>query len=136
MSQHLLFYDGECGLCDHFVQFVLRIDQKGKFLFAPLQGDTACDVLKDLPEEIKQADSLVLVENYHSSNQKIWILGKGALRVAWLLGGCWKIIGWISFLPSFLYDWCYRLVAKNRHRLFSKDSCLIPDPSNKLRFLP
>jgi len=135
VAQHLLFYDGECGLCDHLVQFVLRVDHKGQFLFAPLQGETAGIELKDVPDTFKQADSLILIENYQQPNAAMRIYGKGAFRVAWLLGGWWKLLGWISFLPAFLYDWGYRLVAKNRHRLFSKDSCKIPDPSQKKRFL-
>lgn len=135
-SQHLLFYDGECGLCDHIVQFVLRIDTDQKFLFAPLQGETARKELKALPEEIKNADSLVLIENFETPQSRIWIYGKGAFTIFWLLGGWWKLIGWISYLPAFLYNWGYWIVAKNRHRLFSKDSCRIPDPSQKMRFLP
>src|ERR1044071_1912288 len=33
-----LYYDGECGLCDQFVQFVLRHDHRGYFQFATLQS--------------------------------------------------------------------------------------------------
>jgi len=136
MARHLLFYDGECGLCDHLVQFVLRVDRREQFLFAPLQGETAGSELKDVPGIVKQADSLILIENYQKPDAAMWIYGKGVFRVAWLLGGWWKLLGWVSFLPAFLYDWGYHLVAKNRHRLFSKDSCKIPDPSEKIRFLP
>lgn len=28
------------------------------------------------------------------------------------------MIGSLSFLPAFLFDWGYRLIAKNRHRFF------------------
>lgn len=136
MSQHLLFYDGECGLCDHIVQFVLKIDTHQQFLFAPLQGETAKKWLADLPEQVKNADSLILIENFQTPKPKIWIYGKGALTVFWLIGGWWRLIGLIAFLPAFLYDWGYWLIAKNRHRLFSRDSCLLPDPKQKKRFLP
>ena len=39
-GQHLLLYDGVCGLCDHLVQFVLAHDRRGVFDFAPLQSAT------------------------------------------------------------------------------------------------
>jgi predicted DCC family thiol-disulfide oxidoreductase YuxK len=39
-GQHLLLYDGVCGLCDHLVQFVLAHDPRGVFDFAPLQSAT------------------------------------------------------------------------------------------------
>lgn len=132
MGKHLVFYDGSCGFCDHAVQFVLKHDQKEDFVFAPLQGTTAKSFLKEVPPE----DSLVLIENYKSQTHSIYQLGKGAFRILWLLGGMWVLLGWIAFLPSFLYDWGYRLIARNRHRFFSKDVCPLPNPKQKDRFLP
>ncbi len=134
--QHLLFYDGECGLCDHLVQFVLKVDKQKAFAFAPLQGQTAKKYLEKLPNEVKTADSLILIENYRSSDSKILIYGKGAFRTLWLVGGIWVLFGWISFLPPCLYNWAYFLVAKNRHRLFSKNYCRLTDFSENSRFLP
>lgn len=135
MAKHLMFYDGECGLCDHAVQLLLRIDKQQKFIFAPLKGLTAATILKDLPAELKGADSLILVQNYLEVNQKFYILGQGVLRICWLLGGWWQLLGWISFLPGFLYNWIYRLVARNRHRFFTTQ-CILPDLEQKERFLP
>lgn len=132
---HLVFYDGHCGLCDQVVQRLLKADKRCIFLFAPLQGSTAAQMLKDLPYEMKGIDSLVLIEDYQLPTQRYYALGKGALRIAWLLGGWWRMLGWISFLPAWLYNWAYRLVALNRHRLFAHPSCVIPDPKQKQRFL-
>jgi predicted DCC family thiol-disulfide oxidoreductase YuxK len=133
---HLVFYDGQCGLCDQIVQFLLKSDKHGIFSFAPLQGITANKVLNKLPKEYRSLDSLILVENYQSPNQKFFILGKGALRILWLLGGSWTILGSLSFLPAIIYDWAYRLIAKNRHRLFKQTQCVVPDPKLMGRFLP
>lgn len=129
-SKHLVFYDGNCGLCDHAVQFVLKHDQQGLFAFAPLQGKTAEQLLKTRPE----ADSLILIENFQEPDAQTYILGRGALRILWQLGGLWAIPGAVSFLPVFLYDWGYRLVAKNRHRLFPL-TCTLPKREYKDRFL-
>jgi predicted DCC family thiol-disulfide oxidoreductase YuxK len=133
--KHLLFYDGQCGLCDKMVQWVLERDDDERFAFAPLQGETAKMFLKDLSPELKNLDSLVLVENYQFQ-PKMHVMGKGAFRTLWLLGGLWTLVGWISFLPSFLYDWAYRLVARNRHKLFPTTTCPIPNPATEHRFLP
>lgn len=135
-NRHLVFYDGLCGLCDHMVQLLLKIDKKEQFLFAPLQGNTARSLLAGLTEPFKQLDSLILVENFGRRDQKIYMLGKGVWRIFWLLGGLWKILGAISFLPSFLYDWSYRLIARHRKIFFKNERCIIPSESNKRRFLP
>lgn len=135
MANHLIFFDGECGLCDQIVQIVLKHDHDKQFDFAPLQGSTAAAMLKDLPPKMKSADSLVLIENYKSNHPKTSILGEGALKISWLLGGSWKILGAFWWLPKWSYNWVYRLVAKNRHRLFN-NSCVVPTLEDKDRFLP
>lgn len=129
--KHLLFYDGTCGLCDHAVQFVLKRDKNALFLFAPLQGTTA----KKWIQQPLGEDSLLLIENMNAPNEKRLLLAQGAFRILWLLGGIWALPGLLSFLPGFLFNWAYRLVAKNRHRLFSKEVCILPDPAQRARFL-
>lgn len=133
---HLVFYDGECGLCDWFVQFLLKHDTKERFVFAPLQGETAAQYLQNLPPEIKFTDSLILIENYRSSYPHVFILAKGALRIAWLLGWPWMLLGCLSFLPGWMFNWIYRLVAQNRHYFLADSTCKIPSSDQKERFLP
>lgn len=149
MEKHLVFYDGECGLCDHVVQFLLKRDSAGVFVFAPLQGVTA----HILPPYLQKIDTLVLVENidlsavvrddltqntrtpFPLSQNQLFIQGKAVWRICWLLGGKWTLMGWLNFLPAWVYDWGYRWVAQNRHRFFSQ-SCQLPDEKLRDRFLP
>lgn len=132
--KHLVFYDGACGLCDHIVQFLLKIDKKRNFIFAPLQGKTFINFFKNNSDIYQRTDSLILIENYQTKTQ-IYRYGKGAFRIAWLLGGPWKLIGWIHFLPSLLYDWAYFIIARNRHFFFRNQTCFLPDLNQKDRFL-
>ena len=133
--RHLVFYDGDCGLCDRMVQFVIKHDKKESFVFAPLQGSTAASYLTDLPPEMRFTDSLILIENYRTF-PRVYMLGKGALRILWLLGFPWMILGLLSFLPGWMFDWLYELVAANRHRFFSDQTCVVPSKNQKERFLP
>jgi predicted DCC family thiol-disulfide oxidoreductase YuxK len=134
-NHHLVFYDGQCGLCDAIVHYLIEVDKKKCFHFAPLQGKTAAQLLSALPQRFRQVDSLILIENYQSPNRRIFLFGKGALRICWLLGNVWGIIGALSFLPGFLYNWIYRLVARQRYR-WSAAACKPPLPFNRDRFLP
>lgn len=139
MSQplsHLVFYDGNCGLCDKVVRLLYQEDKKKLFVFAPLQGETASHYLKSLPPEIRFSDSMILIENYKSPLPRIRIYAKAALRIAWLLGWPWILVGWLSILPGWLFDWIYKIIAANRHHLFPNDQCFIPPPDQKQRFLP
>jgi len=137
---HLVFYDGECPLCLNSVKLILKFDSKGEFLFAPLQGTTAKRELVELFAEEPGLDSLVMIENYGGSSvgcpSRIYVQAEGALRIAWYLGGWWRLIGIFSFLPGWMFNWIYRLIAANRYRLFFLDkNCLVQTEKNKDRFL-
>jgi len=130
MPDHLVFYDGNCGFCDRVVQFLMKADKKKRFAFAPFRGEMAKKRLVRLPERVRQADSVILIENYKKEGGKTFIYGKASFRILWHLGGFWKLIGWVGFLPAFLYDWGYRLVAKSRSR-----SCVAVQRGDPDRFL-
>ncbi len=133
MNKHLVFYDGRCGLCDRIVQFILSKDREGRFLFAPLEGETAKKY--HFPPKVKDADSLILIENL-GSDERIYLFSKAAFRIFWHLGGVWRLFGWLGFFPGFIFNWAYHLIAHLRYRLFGKVVCKIPDPDLKDRFLP
>lgn len=129
MNYKIIFYDGDCPLCNRAVRFILREDRQKQFHFAPLNGQTAEKELKDLRLKHPSLDTLVLLEK-----GKKWIEGKAALRILWLIGGKWALIGWLSFLPSPLFDFFYRIIARNRYKLFSGFKPI--DTNVKDRFLP
>jgi predicted DCC family thiol-disulfide oxidoreductase YuxK len=129
--EHVVFYDGECPFCNRSVLFLLSVDKQEIFYFSPLNGETAKDKLQGLHLKNPNLDTLVLLENYQK-NEKIFIEGKAVLRILWLLGGKYALIGWLSFLPSFLFDYVYRIVARYRYRLFTKKGTI---QSTNTRFL-
>ncbi len=128
---HLIFYDGECGLCDAVVQWVLKKDKHKKFVFAPLQGETAKQWLPQPPE----IDSVYLIQNFSDKMPKVYVKSQAAFKILWELGGIFSVPGLFSFLPPFLFDWGYDLVASHRKKWFPPISCVIPNKDNK-RFLP
>lgn len=134
--KHIIFFDGECGLCHQSVRHILSIDQKKIFCFSPLNGSSAKDMLSKKLPSFQTINSLVLVEHFNTSYQKFWIYSKAVFRIYWLLGGKWKILGVFCFFPSFLGDYIYRLIAKHRHRLHLKKSSEIFEKIEKNRFLP
>ena len=45
-SPRIILFDGQCNVCNTFVQFVIRRDPAGKFQFAPLQSEQAARALQ------------------------------------------------------------------------------------------
>lgn len=41
----VLFFDGHCNLCNHTVNWLVKIDQRKRIQFASLQGSTAKELL-------------------------------------------------------------------------------------------
>jgi predicted DCC family thiol-disulfide oxidoreductase YuxK len=59
-----------------------------------------------------------------------------ALHILYRLGGVWRIPALLRWVPKGLRDWVYRLVAKNRYRLFGRlERCMVPTQELKERFL-
>jgi len=53
------------------------------------------------------------------------------------LPGLWRVLSWCRFLPRFVKDPAYFLIARNRYALFGRtDTCLVPDAALVGRFAP
>jgi len=131
-----LFFDGVCNLCNSWVDFLVRRDKRRQFRYAPLQGTTFRAVLAAHPE-LAQVDSLIVVHDRADGTQEIFTLSSGPLFLAGRLGGAWSMARVFLFLPRFLRDAAYRLVARMRYSLFGKrPTCRVPTPAEQALFLP
>lgn len=128
-KETIVYFDGLCGICNGFVDFVLRINKDSSLKFAPLQGQTAA---LHLPiEATKDLKTIVFQKNgttYSKSRAVIEILAAS--------GGLWSLAPILRIVPAFVRDALYDLVAKNRYRLAGKkEECRIPTPQERARFL-
>ena len=127
----ILFFDGVCGLCNRFVDLILKADSRDRFRYAPLQGKTA-QGMPGLRDQVEDPQSFVYLEEdrlYEQSNAVLLALRR--------LGGAWRLIAVLYVFPRPLRDFVYRIVARNRYRWFGKrDACRLPTPEEQDRFLP
>lgn len=133
MKEHIIFFDAECPFCHRAIRHILELDVDRHFLFAPLGGEAAHKILTGPQESLKKANSLVLAENYDSTDRKFWIRSRAVFRIYWIVGHGWELLGILSFLPGWIGDYLYRSFAAHRHQFKLK----IPEePGPKDRFLP
>ena len=132
MEDRVLFFDGECNLCNGAVQFVIRHDKAGVIRFASLQSAAGVAAAAAVCQKCGSVpDSLIFLDK-----GQYFVESDAALRVARYLDGGWRMLQWFRILPRFLRDLVYRLVARHRYRWFGKrDACMIPTPALKQRFL-
>lgn len=127
----VLLFDGVCNYCNRTVNFIIRNNKKATVLFSPLQSDTAKLLLEKygIPAS---ADTIVLIEN-----GKPYLYAKAAIRVCKYLDWPAKALYAFAIVPNFISQPVYKWFARHRYKWFGKkDSCMVPSPSIKDRFLP
>ncbi len=127
----VIFFDGVCGLCNRFVNFVMKHDDKNRFFFSPLQGETAAKILDPLSQNFREWDIV------YSDEEGIHRASDATLKILARMGGWWSAAGVLIHLPRFIRDAVYRYVAANRYKWFGKlDACRAPAENEADRFLP
>lgn len=130
-SSRIVFFDGECVLCNGFLDWMIAIDRSAQLQVAPLQGETAKRLLPPLPHNPEEWSIYFLDETglYAQSEAVVQILRR--------LGGIWTLFSIAGIIPVSLRDMVYRIVASNRYRILGKrDTCRIPSEPERSRFLP
>ena len=131
IEHHTIIFDGVCNLCDSFVHYVIKRDADAVFRFAPLQSDVAQKLLTDHYGKPFGADTIVLIKNGVSYDQS-----DAVLEILTALPRQRFFRGILGVLPRPVRDFLYRVIAKNRYRLFGKkNQCMVPSEDVLDRFL-
>jgi predicted DCC family thiol-disulfide oxidoreductase YuxK len=132
LPPHVLFYDGVCAMCNGIVKAMLRVDQEHVFHFAPLQGETAelaRELFRGFPIEI---ETLVYVRR-----GEVFLRSRAAALAMQQMPYPAKALSWFRFLPAWLTDFFYGIVARTRYRVFGKyNHCPLPPADVRAHFLP
>ncbi|MFD2917733.1 thiol-disulfide oxidoreductase DCC family protein [Psychroserpens luteus] len=131
-NKQLILFDGVCNLCNSSIQYVIKHDEKNLFMFAPLQSNIGQDIINEYKIDPKKTDSILLysIENGLSSKST------AALKVAKHLGFPRNLMSVFFIVPTFIRNWVYDYIAKNRYKWYGKkEACMIPTPELKSKFL-
>ena len=130
-NERIILFDGVCNLCNSSVQFVIKRDKEAKFKFASLQSSSGQALLQKFNLPLDQFNSFIYVHG-----DKVFLRSTGALKILKDLGGFWKLFYGFIIVPRFIRDFVYNYIAQNRYKFFGKrDSCMVPTPDLKKRFL-
>ena len=121
--------DARCALCSRGAAWIARNDKAQEFTIVPAQSDLGQALMLHYGLDPDDPASWLYVENglaYCSLD--------ALMRVGARLGGLWRSLSLLRILPKALQDAMYRLVARNRYRLFgTADLCNLPDPDVQKR---
>lgn len=130
-GKKILLFDGVCNLCDGFVQFVLKRDHKGLFIFASLQSEVGQQLLEKHQVKVQELSTVVLIDGTN-----VYTHSDVPLMVVKDLGSIYALFYPFKILPKQFRNRVYNWVAKNRYRFFGKkEVCMLPKPEWRNRFL-
>ncbi|WP_413568082.1 thiol-disulfide oxidoreductase DCC family protein [Bdellovibrio sp. HCB117] len=128
--RNVVFFDGVCHLCNGFVDAVISRDKTHLFLFAPLQGSTAEELLP--AQDRTDLDTVIYFEK-----GKIYRRSAAVIKILSGLGGFFRIFSLAMIIPGPLRDLIYKYVAKNRYKWFGeREFCRLPTPEERSYLLP
>ena len=135
-GQHLILYDGVCGLCNRWLRHILPRDPIGLFHFASLQSDAGRSLLQQYGRNPDLLDTIYVFVDFKSPSPEILSRARAALFVLGRLDSPWRLLALFRVLPTFVLDAGYAIIARNRYRLFGKsDYCQAPPANQRDRFI-
>lgn len=127
----VIFFDGVCGLCNRFVDWVIARDTLRIFRYATLQGATAAEAGVVDTSSAPTGWTIVLKDE-----DGTWSRSDAVLRIIARIGWLYGFAEILQFCPRSIRDAVYKLVARYRYRIFGKkEACRLPSQSEYELFL-
>lgn len=119
LSQPVLLFDGDCGLCHACVRFLLRQDKTGRLRFAALQSPIVQAFLREQGLPTEDFETLVFVPDWGQRTTGGYLLRtEGVLAACAVAGGRAGWLAKLSIVPRRWRDAAYRALGRSRFRLF------------------
>ncbi|RXK58719.1 thiol-disulfide oxidoreductase DCC family protein [Lacibacter luteus] len=127
----LVLFDGVCNFCNFWIKFALKRDSKGKLKFGSLQGETAQQLLPKFGIDPSIITSVIFIEDGIAYREST-----AALKVSRHLDGGWKLLYALIIIPTFIRDFVYKWIGRNRYKWFGKqESCMLPTAEQRSKFV-
>ena len=102
------------------------------FMFAALQSEVGQQIIKEYNIDTAKTDSILL----YTPEVRISSKSTAALKIAFQLGFPNNLLCVFFIIPPFVRNYVYDYIAKNRYKWYGKkESCMIPTPELKSKFL-
>ena len=125
----IVFYDGDCGLCNTSVQFVLNHEKSNSVYFSAIQSEFTKVFFKS--RGLAQPDFSTF---YFYKEGQIFVKSTAALKLTKYLRFPYSFLQLFLVLPSFIRNLVYTFISKRR-LTFRNGFCVIPSLENQKRFL-
>jgi predicted DCC family thiol-disulfide oxidoreductase YuxK len=123
----IIVFDAMCVLCSAHAQFVLRHDRRHYFRLTSMQSEVGTALYRRFGMDPADPDSLIVV-----MRDELLRDSDAVLTIYSALGWPWRAMAVFRLVPKFVRDPVYRLIARNRYRLFGqRETCWMPTVEQK-----
>ena len=130
-DQPILVFDGKCVLCSATVQFVLTHDRERRVCFIVAQSPLGDALYRHFGLQHEDYETNIVLENGRALTKS-----ESSIRIFDLVGPPWSLMSVFRWLPPFVRDRIYEIIARNRLRWFgARATCYMPDAAERARFL-
>tara|TARA_Y100001968_G_C19365823_1_gene722442 strand:- start:954 stop:1376 length:423 start_codon:yes stop_codon:yes gene_type:complete len=122
-NSKVIFFDGECNLCNAIVDFIANHNQKRDLNYVSLQSDFAKERLL-----VRGINNITNNTIYYDDGNKLYVKSQAVFMVFKNLDGLlYPFFGKIGLLlPRFISDYVYNIISRNRYVIMGKrDTCRI-----------
>lgn len=127
----IILFDGRCKLCNASCNFIIKHDKDKKFKFISMQSKKGQNILLQLKQPTKHFDTIILYDN-----SRLYFKSTAFLKILRQLPYPIKLLSILSIFPTFLLNFIYNYIARNRYKYFGKyDQCSLPLSEHKDRYL-
>jgi predicted DCC family thiol-disulfide oxidoreductase YuxK len=137
----LIIFDGQCGLCNRSVRWLLRHDQFDRMRFVPSDSPLVQPLLArhslDAATTVGNSGTMLVAQAVDTPAEQLFLRSNAILALLRQLPLPWPALGaTLRLIPRPLRDLGYRLIARFRYRIWGRlDACPIPTAEERSRFL-
>ena len=137
----LVIFDGQCGLCNRAVRWLVRRDSQDRLRFVAFESEMVAGILArqgiGAPDPESGPDTILVVREFGHPSELVLVRSEAVLALLAELPCPWPtveiVLGWI---PRPVLDLGYRLVTRWRYRIWGRlENCPVPTAENGRHFL-
>lgn len=126
----LIVFDGECVFCSGWVKFALKHDRRQRYRFAAAQSPLGQALYRHYGLDCRDYETNILIEG-----GRAFFKSDGSIRMVAGLGFPYSLVKLFRLLPRRAADALYEFIARNRLKIAGRQSCMVPTPEQRGRFI-
>lgn len=128
----IVLFDGVSSFSNHYINYVIVHDKANRFVFAPLQSNSAYHLASLYQIDLQRLNGIAVVHN-----DKVYTKSSAVIHILKNLDAWWRPLAYLAYiLPPFIRNYLYTAFINKRRATFSEsESYIVPTVHIKSKFL-